>query len=180
PSQLMENWAFEKECLDIFAKHYKTKETIPRSLLKKIKESQSFFEGHATVRQLGFATLDMFLHTMNPDDLDDILETEAQVMKEFDLFGHRPPKACMSTTFGHIFNGGYAAGYYSYKWAEVLDADAFELFQEKGIFDTQTAASFREHILSKGGSEHPMTLYKRFRGRGPTLSALLKRSGLET
>ena len=178
PSQLMENWTFEKECLDLFAKHYQTGELIPASLVEKIKQSQSFLEGFATMRQLSLATLDMTLHTMDPEQIGDIIETERNIMKEFDLFHYRPANACMCTTFGHIFNGGYSAGYYSYKWAEVLDADAFELFKEKGIFDSQTAQSFRDHILAKGGTEHPMALYQRFRGRKPDISALLRRCGL--
>ena len=178
PSQLMENWAFEKECLDLFAKHYQTGGPIPQEVVEKLKKSQTFMEGYATVRQLSFATLDMTLHTMDSDKVTDIIKIEADIMKEFDLFHYRPAGACMSTTFAHIFAGGYSARYYSYKWAEVLDADAFELFQQQGIFHPETARSFRNHILSKGGTEHPMTLYQKFRGRRPDTSALLKRCGL--
>ena len=115
---------------------------------------------------------------MDPDSIGDIVEVEAELMKEFDLFNYRPPHACMCTTFSHIFNGGYSAGYYSYKWAEVLDAHAFELFKQEGIFNPQVAKSFRDHILARGGSEHPMVLYKRFRGEKPNVSPLLERSGL--
>ena len=179
PSQLMENWAFEKECLDLFARHYQTGELIPQSLMEKIKKSQTFLEGCATMRQLSLGFLDMALHTMNPDELTDIMKKEAEIMQEFNLFHYRHPNACQSATFGHIFNGGYSAGYYSYKWAEVLDADAFEVFQKKGIFDQKTAKSFKDNILSKGGTEHPMVLYQRFSGgKRPNPSALLKRSGL--
>ena len=178
PSQLMENWAFEKECLDLFARHYQTGELIPQSLVEKIKRSQTFLEGYATMRQLSLGFLDMILHTMNPDELTDVVKEEAKIMQEFDLFHYRHPRACMSTTFGHIFNGGYSAGYYSYKWAEILDADVFEVFRSKGIFNPQTAKSFKDNILSKGGTEHPMVLYERFRGQKPNSSALLRRSGL--
>ena len=178
PSQIMENWAFEKECLDLFAKHYQTGELIPSSIIEKIKKSQTFLAGYATMRQLSFATLDMILHTMDPSQLSDIIETESNIMQEFDLFRYRLPGTSQCTTFSHIFNGGYDAGYYSYKWAEVLDADAFELFKERGVFDTQTAQSFRENILAKGGTEHPMVLYERFRGHRPKVLPLLKRCGL--
>ena len=178
PSQMLENWAYEKECLDLFAKHYQTGEPIAPSLVRKIKQSQTYMAGYATMRQLSFATLDMVLHTTDPSELTGIIEIEENIMKEFDLFNYRVKNSSMCATFGHIFNGGYSAGYYSYKWAEVLDADAFELFREKGIFDSQTAKSFKDNVLSKGGSEHPMVLYQRFRGQKPSVNALLKRCGL--
>ena len=178
PSQLMENWAFEKTCLDLFARHYQTEELISESLVAKIKQSQTFMTGYSTLRQLSLSTLDMILHTQSGDNLTDIVAKEAEIMKEFDLLNYRPPQSCQCTNFSHIFNGGYSAGYYSYKWAEVLDADAFELFEQQGIFDPQTAKSFRDNILARGGSEHPMDLYQRFRGHKPDTSALLRRCGL--
>lgn len=178
PSQMMENWTFEKECLDLFARQYETKEPIPQNLMDKLKQSRTFQEGYATLRQLSFAHLDMMLHQMKPESLDDILEVENKLMKEFDLFNFRYPRACMCTTFSHIFNGGYSAGYYGYKWAEVLEAHAFELFKKEGIFNPEIAKNFRNCILARGGSEHPMILYKRFRGEEPSIEALLDRSGL--
>ena len=178
PSQLMENWAFEKTCLGLFARHYQTGELISESLVAKIKQSQTFMAGYSTLRQLSLSTLDMVLHTQSGDNLTDIVAKEAEIMKEFDLLNYRPPQSCQCTNFSHIFNGGYSAGYYSYKWAEVLDADAFELFEQQGIFDPQTAKSFRDNILARGGSEHPMDLYQRFRGHRPDTSALLRRCGL--
>ncbi|RLA67890.1 MAG: M3 family peptidase [Epsilonproteobacteria bacterium] len=177
PSQIMENWAFEKECLDMFAKHYKTGEKIPEELIKKIKESASFFEGCASVRQSSLALLDMSWHKDDPSAIDDVDTFEKEVTEVTRIF---PAVAGtnVSTSFSHIFAGGYSSGYYSYKWAEVLDADAFELFQEKGIFNSEVADSFKNNILSKGGSEHPMELYEKFRGRKPSTHALLKRGGL--
>ncbi len=177
PSQILENWCYEKECLDLFAKHYETGETIPMEFVEKIKESANFMEGLATVRQLSFGLLDMSWHGQNPEGITDV---KAHERKTFDKTSFTPDVAenCMSVAFSHIFNGGYSSGYYSYKWAEVLDADAFAFFKEKGIFDSETGKSFAENILSKGGTEHPMTLYKRFRGKEPNPDALLERAGL--
>ncbi len=177
PSQILENWCYEKECLDLFAKHYETGETIPMEFVEKIKESANFMEGLATVRQLSFGLLDMSWHGQNPEGISDV---KAHERKTFDKTSFTPDVAenSMSVAFSHIFNGGYSSGYYSYKWAEVLDADAFAFFKEKGIFDSETGKSFAENILSKGGTEHPMTLYKRFRGKEPNPDALLERAGL--
>lgn len=177
PSQVMENWCYEKEALELFARHYKTGELIPMNYIKKIKESSTFMEGMQTLRQLSFGLLDMSWHEQDPSHITDVKTHESKVFKRTDLYpDHR--QTCMSTAFSHIFQGGYAAGYYSYKWAEVLDADAFELFQEKGIFNSEVAQSFMEHVLTKGGTEDPMTLYKRFRGKEPQPEALLRRAGL--
>lgn len=177
PSQVLENWCYEKEALELFAKHYQTGELIPMEYVEKIKESASFHEGMQTLRQLSFGLLDMAWHGKDPSSISNVKEFETETFSETKLY---PDVAenCMSTAFSHIFQGGYSAGYYSYKWAEVLDADAFELFQEKGIFDKETATLFKEHVLSKGGTEKPMTLYKRFRGKEPKPDALLKRAGL--
>ncbi len=177
PSQMMENWCYEPEALALFAKHYETGEIIPQDYVEKIKESVSFLEGMATLRQLSFGLLDMAFHSTNPTDITDIKAFEKAAFEGTSLY---PDVAenCMSVSFSHIFQGGYSSGYYSYKWAEVLDADAFAYFQEKGIFNTEVATKFKENILSKGGTEHPMTLYKRFRGQEPKPEALLKRAGL--
>ena len=178
PSQIFENWCYEKEALELFATHYKTGELIPMELINKIKKSASFHEGMQTLRQLSFGLLDMAWHsTTSPENIGSVKEFETTVFSETQLY---PSVAenCMSTSFSHIFQGGYSAGYYSYKWAEVLDADAFEYFKEKGIFDNEVASKFEKHILSKGGTEKPMDLYKRFRGKEPTVDALLKRAGL--
>ena len=177
PSQMMENWCYEPEALALFAKHYETGEIIPQDYVEKIKESASFLEGMATLRQLSFGLLDMAFHSTNPTDITDIKAFEKAAFEGTSLY---PDVAenCMSVSFSHIFQGGYSSGYYSYKWAEVLDADAFAYFQEKGIFNTEVAAKFKDNILSKGGTEHPMTLYKRFRGQEPKPEALLKRAGL--
>lgn len=177
PSQIMENWCYEPEALALFANHYKTGEMIPMEYIQKIKESASFQEGMATLRQLSFGMLDMGWHSKNPNSINDVKAFELEQFANTQLYPDVPENA-MSTAFSHIFQGGYASGYYSYKWAEVLDADAFELFQEKGIFDIETATLFKENVLSKGGTEHPMTLYKRFRGQEPKPEALLKRAGL--
>ena len=180
PSQIFENWCYEKECLDLFARHYETGDKIPQEYIDKIKESSTYHEAYATVRQTSFAMLDMAYYSMTTEEvknIEDVAAFEAKAMAPTELF----PKvdgALMSTQFGHIFAGGYASGYYSYKWAEVLDADAFALFKEKGIFNKEVAQSFKDNILSKGGSEHPMELYKRFRGREPKIDALLERAGL--
>ncbi|HOK60844.1 MAG: M3 family metallopeptidase [Tenuifilum sp.] len=178
PSQIMENFAVEKEYLDLFAVHYQTGEKIPQELVQKIIDSRNFQAGYFSLRQLGFGILDMAWHTITKPVTEDVDSFEKKILNPLDVLP--PVKGTnMSVTFGHIFEGGYAAGYYGYKWAEVLDADAFELFKEKGIFNREVAQSFRENILSRGGSEHPMTLYKRFRGQEPTIDALLKRSGLK-
>ena len=177
PSQILENWCYEKECLDLFAKHYETGETIPQAFIDQIKAAQTFRSGSATLRQLSFGKLDMNWHGKTLSEVNDVLAFEKDSMEEFELYPF-VQGACMSTGFSHIFNGGYSAGYYSYKWAEVLDADAFEYFKEEGIFDKKVAQSFHDHILSKGGTEDPSLLYKRFRGREANPNALLKRSGL--
>ncbi|PZX50570.1 M3 family metallopeptidase [Algoriphagus chordae] len=177
PSQIFENWCYEKECLDLFAKHYETGEKIPEELIEKIKKASNFQQGYQTVRQISFGLLDMAYHSKDPSEISNIFDFEEAVMKPTDLLP-KVPGTLMSTSFSHIFQGGYSSGYYSYKWAEVLDADAFELFQEKGVFDKATADSFVKNILSAGGTEHPEILYKRFRGRDPKQDALLKRAGL--
>ena len=178
PSQILENWCYEEEALALFAKHYQTGEVIPMEYVKKIKESASFHEGMQTLRQLSFGLLDMAWHGgKTPKKILSVKEFEAEAFSETQLYPD-VSENCMSTAFSHIFQGGYSAGYYSYKWAEILDADAFEYFQEKGIFDKEVAAKFEEHVLSKGGTEKPMILYKRFRGKEPRPEALLKRAGL--
>jgi peptidyl-dipeptidase Dcp len=177
PSQILENWAYEKECLDLFAEHFETKEKIPAELIKKIKDSSSFLEGRATLRQMSFATVDMAWHSANPSEVKDIEDFEGKSMNKMD-FLPTVKGTSVSTAFSHIFAGGYSAGYYSYKWAEVLDADAFEFFKEKGIFNREVANKFRENVLSKGGSQHPMDLYVAFRGKKPNPDALLRRAGL--
>ncbi len=177
PSQIMENWCYEPEALALFARHYQTNEIIPQEYVEKIKESASFQEGMATLRQISFGLLDMAFHSNNPSNIKDVKDFEKNAFEGTTLY---PDVAenCMSVSFSHIFQGGYSSGYYSYKWAEVLDADAFAYFQENGIFDASTAAKFKENVLSKGGIEHPMILYKRFRGQEPKVDALLKRAGL--
>jgi peptidyl-dipeptidase Dcp len=177
PSQIFENWCYEKECLDLFAKHYETGEKIPVELVQKIKKASNFHQGYQAVRQISFGLLDMAYHGTNPANINDIAEFEKNIMSDTRLLPD-VEGTLMSTSFSHIFQGGYAAGYYSYKWAEVLDADAFELFLEKGVFDPITAKSFKQNILAAGGTEHPSILYKRFRGRDPKPEALLKRAGL--
>ncbi len=177
PSQIFENWCYEPEALALFAKHYQTGEVIPMEYVQKIKESASFQEGMATLRQLSFGLLDMGWHGQNPTKITDLKAFEIEQFSATQLYPDVKENA-MSTSFSHIFQGGYSSGYYSYKWAEVLDADAFELFKEKGIFDKETATKFKDFILSQGGTEHPMTLYKKFRGSEPKPDALLKRAGL--
>ena len=178
PSQILENWAVEKAFLSKFAKHYETGEVIPDELIKKIVDSQNYMAGYASIRQLSFGYLDMAWHTLEKPFSGEVKDFEEEAWSKVSLFPSIP-EACMSTQFGHLFAGGYAAGYYGYKWAEVLDADAFSVFKEKGLFNKEVAASFRENILEKGGTEHPMVLYKRFRGQEPTVDALLERSGLK-
>ena len=177
PSQIMENWCYEPEALALFAYHYETGEMIPMELVHKIKESASFQEGMATMRQLSFGLLDMGWHGQDPSNIKDIKAFENEQFAATQLYPDVKENA-MSTAFSHIFQGGYSSGYYSYKWAEVLDADAFEYFRKKGIFNKEVATKFKENILSKGGIEHPMILYKRFRGQEPKPEALLKRAGL--
>ncbi len=177
PSQLMENWCYEKEALELFATHYETGASIPMDLIQKIRESATFQEGMATLRQLSFGFLDMAWHGKDPSLVAEVKAYENQAFENTSLLPDTP-QTCMSTSFSHIFQGGYSSGYYSYKWAEVLDADAFAYFQENGIFNTEVAKKFEENILSKGGTEDPMILYKRFRGSEPKIEALLIRAGL--
>ena len=177
PSQIMENWAYESEALKLFAKHYKTGEIIPLELIEKIKKSLQFMEGYATTRQLSFGFLDMdWHHNFDVEKITDVGKFEEKSFEKTKLVPYHPENN-MSVAFGHIFPGGYSAGYYSYKWAEVLDADAFEFFKEKGIFNPEVAQKFKK-LLQSGGSIHPMKLYKEFRGREPKVEALLKRAGL--
>ena len=177
PSQLMENWAFEKEWLDKWASHYKTNKKIPSEYIEKIKKAANFQSGLQCDRQISFGILDMAWHSLKNKFTEDINKFEKAAMEATEVYPE-VPGCIFSTGFGHIFSGGYAAGYYGYKWAEVLDADAFSLFKEKGVFDKATAFSFRKNILEKGGSEHPQILYLKFRGKEPKIDALLKRSGL--
>jgi peptidyl-dipeptidase Dcp len=176
PSQVLENWCYEKECLDLFAHHYQTGEKIPAESVERLKASATFNEGYATLRQLSFGMLDMAWHHNLPLEINAVGAFEDAALARTQLF--EPIKTSnISCALSHIFQGGYSAGYYSYKWAEVLDADAFELFKERGIFNTEVATKYRE-LLSKGGTEHPMELYKRFRGHEPSVKALLKRARL--
>lgn len=178
PSQIMENWLVEKEFLDKFAFHYQTGEKMPEELVQKIIDASNYNTGYATLRQLSFGYMDMAWHTLNSGFHGDVRAFEQEAMKPVQLLPV-VPEASMSTQFGHIFAGGYAAGYYSYKWAEVLDADAFSVFKKNGIFDSKTADSFRVNILERGNTEEPMELYKRFRGQEPTIDALLERNGVK-
>jgi peptidyl-dipeptidase Dcp len=178
PSQIMENWAFEQEWLDTWAVHYESGEKISPEMIKRIKEASTFNEGYACDRQLGFGFLDMAWHTITSPLETDIAIFESKAMSKTDLFP-RIESANISCSFTHLFGGGYAAGYYGYKWAEVLDADAFSYFKEKGVFNKDVASSFRKNILEKGGTDKPMNLYKSFRGKEPTIDALLERSGLK-
>jgi len=176
PSQIMENWASEPEFLKTFAYHYQTDELIPRELIKKLEESETYLAGYAFCRQLMFGFTDMMWHTIDPKKIDDIVQLELDAVQRVDLLP-QAPGTCFSTSFNHIFSGGYAAGYYSYKWAEVLEADAFSLFKEKGVMNKEVANSFVENILSKGGSKKPMELFVAFRGREPKIDALMKKNG---
>lgn len=178
PSQIMENWAVEKEFLDRFAVHYETGEKIPEDLVEKIKASNNYHAGYSSVRQLSFGFLDMAWHTVEEPVTDEVEVFEDKAWAKTQLFDNIPG-SCMSTQFNHLFAGGYAAGYYGYKWAEVLDADAFSVFKEKGLFDKETATAFRKNILEMGGTEDPMELYVKFRGQKPTIDALLERSGMK-
>ena len=176
PSQIMENWAWEKEWLDTWAAHYKTAEKIPDDMLHRLRDSLTYNEGYACMRQLSFGLLDMAWHTLEEQYCGNIVTLERSAMSPAELL----PAAegvCMSVSFAHLFSGGYAAGYYGYKWAEVLDADAFSLFREKGIFNKETAGSFRCNILEKGGSREPDKLFRDFRGREPSIEPLIERSG---
>jgi peptidyl-dipeptidase Dcp len=177
PSQIMENWATDEKGLALFAKHYQTGAPMPKELVEKIKQSATFQSGWMSLRQLSFAVLDLAWHARDPSEIVDIEAFEQAELAQMRFFPV-PAGTSVSTSFSHIFAGGYAAGYYSYKWAEVLDADAFEFFQQKGIFSREVADLFRKNILSRGGTEHPMDLYKRFRGREPDPKALLRRDGL--
>ena len=177
PSQIMENWVGEEAVLGLFAHHYETGEVLPNVLLEKIKKSTNFRSGSNCLRQLTFGYLDMAWYGMD-NQVEDVSEFEKKAIEKTKLLPDDTPNASISTMFSHIFAGGYSAGYYSYKWAEVLDADAFEKFKEEGIFNKETAKSFRDNILSQGNIKHPMELYKSFRGREPQLGALLKREGL--
>ncbi len=177
PSQIMENFAVERDFLNTFAQHYETGEPMPQELIDRIIESRNFNAAYACIRQVSFSLLDMAYYTLEQPFEEDVMAFEKKAWSAAQLLP-QPEETCMSVQFGHIMAGGYAAGYYSYKWAEVLDADAFSLFKEKGIFNRDVAQSFRDNILSKGGTEPPMALYKRFRGQEPTIDALLKRNGI--
>ena len=179
PSQFMENFAIEKEFLRTFAFHYKTGEPIPDDLIGRIVKSRNYNVAYTCMRQVGFGLLDMAYYTKKDEFTDDIIPFEKNAWEKAQILPQLP-NTCMTVQFSHIMAGGYAAGYYSYKWAEVLDADAFAVFKKHGVFDKKTARSFRENILSKGGTENPMTLYKRFKGGEPTIDALLKRNGIKT
>lgn len=178
PSQLMENFAVEPDFLNTFARHYETGEPLPAELIQRIVDSRNFNVAYACIRQVSFGLLDMAYYTLEKPFDEDLQEFERKAWRRAQLFPDIPG-TCMTVQFGHIMSGGYSAGYYSYKWAEVLDADAFSVFKQNGIFDTQTAQRFRDEILSRGGTEHPMVLYKRFRGQEPTIEALLKRNGIK-
>ena len=178
PSQFMENFAIEKEFLRTFAFHYQTGEPLPDELIDRIVRSRNFNVAYACMRQVSFGLLDMAYYTKKDKFTDDIIPFEKKAWEKAMVLPQLPD-TCMTVQFSHIMAGGYAAGYYSYKWAEVLDADAFSVFKKHGIFDKKTASSFRENILSKGGTENPMTLYKRFKGGEPTIDALLKRNGIK-
>ena len=178
PSQFMENYAVEKDILRTFAFHYKTGEPLPDELIDRIAKSRNFMVAYGCMRQVSFGLLDMAYYTQSKPFTDDIIPFEKKAWEKAMVLPQLPD-TCMTVQFSHIMAGGYAAGYYSYKWAEVLDADAFSVFKKNGIFDKKTAQSFRDNILSKGGTEHPMTLYKRFRGGEPTIDALLERNGIK-
>jgi len=178
PSQFMENYAIEKDFLRTFAVHYQTGEPLPDELIERIVRSRNFNVATACLRQVSFGLLDMAYYTQIKEFTEDIIPFEKKAWEDA-IITEQIPDTCMTVQFSHIMAGGYAAGYYSYKWAEVLDADAFSLFKENGIFDQKTAQSFRDNILSRGGTEHPVTLYKRFRGQEPTINALLERNGIK-
>jgi peptidyl-dipeptidase Dcp len=178
PSQLMENWLQEPDFLREYALHHETGEPLPETFIQRITASRTFQKGYQAARQLSFGALDLAWYGTPPDQVgDDLVAFERSAMEPYQLFDPQPGVA-MSPSFQHIFSGGYASGYYSYKWAEVLEADVFACFQEDGLFDPTTANRLREEILSKGGSRHPMDLFKAFRGREPDPDALLRRDGL--
>ncbi len=177
PSQILENWCYEEETLKLFATHYDTGDVIPMELIEKIKASATFHEGMQTLRQLSFGLLDMSWHGVDPSNISNVKSQEVEAFGDTTLYPD-VKENCMSTAFAHIFQGGYSSGYYSYKWAEVLDADAFEYFKEEGIFNKTVADKFKTFVLSQGGTENPMTLYKKFRGQEPEPEALLRRAGL--
>lgn len=178
PSQFMENYAIEPEFLNTFARHHETGEAMPQELIERVRKARNFNVAYACIRQVSFGLLDMAYHTLTHPLSGSVEQFEDKAWKKAQLLPH-VEGTCMSVQFGHIMSGGYSAGYYSYKWAEVLDADAFSLFQETGIFNTETSQRFRDEVLSKGGTDHPMTLYRNFRGQEPTIKALLKRNGIE-
>ncbi|MBO4397479.1 MAG: M3 family metallopeptidase [Bacteroidaceae bacterium] len=178
PSQLMENFSIERDFLSTFARHYQTGEQIPDDLIQRIIDSRNFCVAMGCLRQVSFGLLDMAYYTLTKPLTTDIQEFERNAWKDAVIIPTYD-EACMSVQFSHIMAGGYAAGYYSYKWAEVLDADAFDLFKQNGLFDTNTANKFRNEVLSRGATEHPMVLYKRFRGKAPSIDALLKRNGIK-
>ena len=178
PSQIMENWATEKEFLDGWAHHYQTGEPIPAELVQKLVDASNFNCGYLCLRQVAFGLQDMAFHTITEPFNGDPCEVERTSTAPTNFLPNVEGTG-RCTTFNHIFSGGYAAGYYSYKWAEQLDADAFAFFKQNGIFDRATAESFRKNVLSRGGTEHPMTLYKRFRGQEPTIDAMLERNGIK-
>lgn len=177
PSQIMENWATQKEYLASFAKHYQTGEVIPDELIQKIIDSKNYNSGYASVRQLNFGITDMAWHTISEVPQEDVVTYEAKAIERAQIMPYIEGTA-FSTSFGHIFSGGYAAGYYSYKWAEVLEADAFQVFKEKGIFNKEVAESFRKNILSRGNIEDADVLYRNFRGRDPRPEALMEKLGM--
>ena len=177
PSQLLENWCYEKEALELFAKHYKSDEVIPMELIEKIKASATFHEGMQTLRQISFGLLDIAWHGKDPGNIKNVKEFETLSFSATQLYPD-VKNNCMSTSFSHIFQGGYSAGYYSYKWAEVLDADAFKYFKDHGIFNKKIAAKFKDTVLSQGGTCDPLELYIKFKGSKPNPEALLKRAGL--
>lgn len=177
PSQFMENFLLEKEVLDLFADHYESGEKIPKELIEKLQKASKFQSGYFSLRQLNFGLLDMSWHGSYIENIEDIEAFEIEKCKSTNLFDHQDG-TMSSTAFSHIFAGGYSAGYYSYKWAEVLDADAYEAFKEQGLFNEKVANAFKQNILEKGGTEHPMELYEKFRGREPDTESLLRRDGL--
>ena len=177
PSQLFENWCYEEKALNLFAKHYETGKKIPIEIIKKIKNSSNFNQASQTLRQLSFALLDINWHNSDPSSINSVKDFEDDILNKYS-FTPNFKETCMSTSFSHIFQGGYSSGYYSYKWAEVLDADAFEYFKSEGIFNKRIATKFKNNILKKGGTQNPMDLYIKFRGRKPKIEALLKRSAI--
>ena len=178
PSQFMENYAVEPEFLNTFARHYETGEPLPAELLERIRRSRNFNVAYNCIRQVSFGLLDMAYYTQEEEFTEDAMAFEQKVWERIRLLPS-VPGTCMSTQFGHIMSGGYSAGYYSYKWAEVLDADAFSVFRQEGVFNRDTAARFRREVLQRGGTEHPMVLYRRFRQGEPTIEALLRRNGIK-